>query len=272
MLRRIFRRTGLKKNTINLYGSEHILVDFSELYDEGFAPRERPNYKVVGDDLYDPVSGLHIPLEQLVYKNVEPTDKKFVVTAFDVAIFKKDYGTAISMMDNVLKKNPQNIGAMVNKALILGMGGNSQAAYDLNTVILKKEPNNYFALNNRAIDLIALKRPEEALNDIKKAISSDPQKFIPSYGIMFRALYALGRKEEALDALEAGLNIKKEGALAGIQLKNLSLYTGCDNPEDALKEIIKWRAGLKGENPSVAERDVSKPKSGPGMAPAPAAA
>lgn len=230
---------------IPLWDAPNFTIDLAALYDQDYQPKKRPKYIVKDGKLFDPVSGLYIDLELLVYKRNEPSDENFTISLIEIALIKGDYAAVLSMTDNVLARNPNDIGAMCDKARALSLSGRAEEGLSLNTHALTIDPSNSAILHNRAIDYLRLGKPQEALADIEKSLASDKARgkkpFLPSYGVLYDAKWHTGDKAAALDILERALGTKEEGVFVPMQLKVLAGFVFCHSPEEALIKIKKMR-------------------------------
>lgn len=246
MIKTPFKRSSAAP--IPIWGAPNLATDIAGLYDQYYQPKKRVEYTIKDGKLFDPVSGLYIDLELLTYKRDEPTDKSFKISAIEIALIKKDYDAVLSMTGNILQKRPNDVPAMCDRAIALSKSGRVEEALALNTYTLTISPDNPTILNNRAIEYLKLGKPEEALVDIEKSMANRQKRgekpFIPSYGILFSAKWGTGDRAAALDALEEGLSIKRDGAFVPAQMANLAKHVGCTTPAEALARIKEIRASM----------------------------
>jgi Tfp pilus assembly protein PilF len=71
--------------------------------------------------------------------------------------------------------------------------------------ILQLDPANAFARYGLAMEHISLGNPEAALAEFATCIEHNPD-YVPAYQMSAQTLVTLGRNEEALTQLEAGLS------------------------------------------------------------------
>lgn len=231
-----------------MWGAPNLNINLAKHYDEFYQPKKRPDYAVKDGKVFDPVTGLYIDLAFLIYKREEPTDKGFRLSAIDIAFAKGDNDGVLSMTENILKKRPADLPAMCDKAIALSRSGRVEEALALNTQALKLSPDNPTFLNNRAVEYYKLGKPEDALRDLEKSMllrkQKDEKPFLPSYGLMFAIKCSTGDHAGALDALEAGLSTKGDGAIASAQLTFLAKHIGSATPAEALARIKELRSQL----------------------------
>lgn len=209
-------------------------------YDARFRPKKKPVYVIQGDFLIDPVSGKTIKLEKLADSRIDPTDPAFELSAIDIAFIEEDYDAALRMAEKILEDDPENWDALFDKARALGNKGDHQASLDINNQLLARDPTNAGALYNKAWNLDALGDPKQALQYLHQSMEQDPN-YIPAYGFEFRLLMNAGYVDDALEALEDGLNRDNGGALTSYQHQNLAKRIGCEDRESALAEIKRIR-------------------------------
>ena len=246
MISKLFRTSSAAPFPI--WDAPNLAADIAALYDQYYQPKKRAEYTVKDGKLFDPVSGLYIDLELLAYKREEPTDKNFSISAIEIALIKKDYDAVLSMTDNILKKTPGNVAAMCDKAIALSKSGRVEEALALNTHALTLDPRSPALLHNRAIGYLKIGKPQEAVADVEKSMAIDKEKgkqpFLPSYGVLFSAKWGAGDRAAALDVLEQGLSIKRDGAFVPAQMTCLAKHIGCSTPAEAMARIRELRSEL----------------------------
>jgi len=71
--------------------------------------------------------------------------------------------------------------------------------------ILQLDPSNAFARYGLAMEYVARANPEAALAEFATLVSHNPD-YVPAYQMSAQTLVTLGRPEEALDRLHAGIS------------------------------------------------------------------
>lgn len=89
------------------------------------------------------------------------------------AVKLNQYQDAISYFDEVLKINPNHLGALNTKGALLGKLGQYDGAIQFFDRVLSLDPNNLDALNNKGAALIKLGQYRNALTYIDKVLEID---------------------------------------------------------------------------------------------------
>jgi len=109
---------------------------------------------------------------------------------------------AVSCFEEVLRRRPGTVMAMVNLSSALNKQGKAKESEQLLRKALEIEPENPDALNNLANLLIVDNRLVEALEVARRAVAAGP-RHAESHIALGTALSRLGRLEEALPFLKA---------------------------------------------------------------------
>lgn len=121
----------------------------------------------------------------------------------------KWYRDALFFIDESLDITPNNIAALLNKALIFENLGKLEDAIDCYDHILELEDSNKFAFNNKANVLRKKGKLENALDLVEKSLDIDPE-FIMAINTKVNILRSLGNIEEALNFIESKLSIQQD--------------------------------------------------------------
>jgi radical SAM protein with 4Fe4S-binding SPASM domain len=82
--------------------------------------------------------------------------------------------------------------------------GNYQIALEANEKVLQREPNDVYALKGKGLCLARLGKPEEGVEQLKRAVSLTDNGFMDPYFDLAIVLSEMGRQEEAISVIEAG--------------------------------------------------------------------
>jgi len=74
--------------------------------------------------------------------------------------------------------------------------------------LLESDPDDVFLMFGLAMEYRKADQPEEALAEFKKINSKDPN-YVPAYFMQGQTLIALGRRDEAKDVLQRGIEVAK---------------------------------------------------------------
>lgn len=85
------------------------------------------------------------------------------------ALYDQDFEALHILADEALAQNPEDIQAMVDKALAFGLAGDLENAEKYNLEALKLDPSNDTALNNLGCDYADMGKPDQALLMFKRA-------------------------------------------------------------------------------------------------------
>ena len=89
-------------------------------------------------------------------------------------VSKSQFNEAIGVFDQILKIDPNNLKALINRsAVLIEIGQNEKAIYDTNR-ILTIDPNNVKALANKGTALANIGFNYDAIANFEKAIEIDP--------------------------------------------------------------------------------------------------
>lgn len=119
------------------------------------------------------------------------------------------YRDALFFIDESLHITPNNIAALLNKALIFENLGRLEDAIECYDHILGLEDKNKFALNNKANVLRKKGKLEDALDLVEESLDIDAE-FIMAINTKVSILRYLGNIEEALDFIESKLSIQQD--------------------------------------------------------------
>ncbi len=148
-------------------------------------------------------------LQKLVEKY--PQNAHALAALGEILLTGGDKQGAIKTYQQLLKAQPENVVAMNNLAWLLSSEkGLYQEALTWADRGLKISPTYADLLDTRAGIYMSLGKYEEAIADLKKCISLYPVEDTPGVGSRFRlgkALAKLGRRQEAIDALNQALNL-----------------------------------------------------------------
>jgi tetratricopeptide (TPR) repeat protein len=127
---------------------------------------------------------------------------------------KGDFATAVSMCDVLLKENPSNVTARINRAIAFSALGELDKAIADYTVALAA-PTRFAALvyNNRGYDYSRKGELTKALADGNEAIRLMP-KLSFSFGSRGHTYFLMGRYEEALADFQQSVALKPNHAFA----------------------------------------------------------
>ena len=106
--------------------------------------------------------------------NIQSLTKKWTMMLLDA----KNFTGAISYFDQVLKIDPNNTNALINKGVALGNLQNFTGAISYFDQVLKINPNNIDALNNKGAALIKEDKFDEANSIFDKVLKIDPKNSI----------------------------------------------------------------------------------------------
>jgi tetratricopeptide (TPR) repeat protein len=121
-----------------------------------------------------------------------------------------DYGKAISILGEEIKKNPQNAPLLTERAEILEQTGNIQGALNDFENYLRKWPLNYSLLKKTGQIYSSMKRWEDAINAFSAIIDNFPEeaKIYVSRGLAFQQLKNL---QAALNDFNKAVQIEPDG-------------------------------------------------------------
>lgn len=121
-----------------------------------------------------------------------------------------DYGKAISLLNEEIKKNPQNAPLLIDRAEIMEQTGNIQGALNEFENYLRIWPLNYSILKKTGQIYSSMKKWQEAINAYTAIINNFPEeaKIFLSRGLCFQQLRIL---REALTDYNKAIEIDPEG-------------------------------------------------------------
>lgn len=113
---------------------------------------------------------------------------------------------ALRILDNIIKSNPANKAAHLNRGSIFFERGEYKKAFKANNRAVELNPKNAHARTARGAALGALKQYKDALRDFDKAIELDPN-YAPAHAMRGLSLYFTGHCQEALKAINHAIQL-----------------------------------------------------------------
>ena len=156
----------------------------------------------------------HYIIDNVLSNTVSDAVAKILIEAFDCAE-DGDYSESLKLYDLVLKKEPHNIGALIDKGVTLQNMGRYKLAIRSYDKALSVSPDNIDALLN------------------KGSVLHSDQKCAMALAYKGLSLGELGQLHDAIKHFKKALSIDKEYDLANIS-KNLA--------QDLLKSIKKQKS------------------------------
>ncbi len=163
---------------------------------------------------------VEVPIESRVINN----DYNPNIFNFDESEDKNSeltYDRVITLCDELLRRDPNNIDALLNKSMALGLRGQYELAIECCDQVLDFEPENYKSLKNKAIFFEQMNKYGAAIDFYNKAlnINSDNIDCLFGKGMI---LNQLERYNDAVICFDKILNIDPENQAAIIN-KGISL-------------------------------------------------
>lgn len=163
----------------------------------------------------------------------------------------KRYREAELAFRRVLTKNPNDINAMANIALMLKLQGKLVEACGLNERLLKLNPTNSNVLNNQANLLLALGRPEEAAMMAERATVASPN-LASCWCTLGWVLLAVNRFQESAQASRKALELEP-----GLQIAMTNLGSALHRLGDCEAALEGYRAAIaRAPNDSLAHSNL----------------
>ena len=150
---------------------------------------------------------------------------------YDLAILNQDYEGALKLADEALEKNPQDPGALFDKAYAMSFLNRPEETIALYDQVLALDPNNASALNNKALELSKLGREDEAFAHLQKAHTADPQSLIIKSNLAW-SHYARGNTAEFERMMGEVLDSNPSSLENRLFLHNLKQDTGWNSKTD----------------------------------------
>ena len=173
----------------------------------------------------------HYIIDNVLPNTVSDAVAKILIEAFDCAE-DGDYFESLKLYDLVLKKEPHNIGALIDKGVTLQNMGKSKLAIRSYDKALFVSPDNIDALLNKGSVLHSDQKYSEAITCYDLALKID-KKCAMALAYKGLSLGELGQLHDAIKHFKKALSIDKEYDLANIS-KNLA--------QDLLKSIKKQKS------------------------------
>lgn len=129
------------------------------------------------------------------------------ISGFFLSIRK--HSDALFFIDKSLEITPNNIAALLNKALIFENLGKLEDSIDCYDQILELDNENKFALNNKANVLRKKGKLNDALDLVEKALYIDPE-FVIAINTKVYLLKYLGEIEHALSFIESKIKDQQD--------------------------------------------------------------
>jgi len=170
-------------------------------------------------------------IDNVLHNTVSDAVTKILLKAFDCAE-DGDYSESLKLYDLVLKKEPYNIGALIDKGVTLQNMGKSKLAIRSYDKVLSVSPDNVDALLNKGSVLHSDQKYTEAITCYDLALKID-KKCTMALAYKGLSLGELGQLPEAIKHFKKALSIDKDYDLANIS-KNLA--------QDLLQSIKKQKS------------------------------
>ena len=115
--------------------------------------------------------------------------------------------TVLEDIERMLKKDPKNVNAVIDKGIALGNRGKDEEAIQAFDKVLEIEPNNVNALFNKGYSLTNLEKNEEAIHFFDKVLEINPHHFDAQFNKGY-SLGELGKHNETVEAYDKALEIE----------------------------------------------------------------
>jgi predicted Zn-dependent protease len=125
--------------------------------------------------------------------------------------------------------------------------GRAAEAHTILDELLKREPNSRIALVLKGRLLLLEKKPDEAMGLAKAAIAADPERASDGQFLLAQAYLAVGRAEEATDALRQAIKLNPRAVGAQIALARVYASKGQKLPAIELAQQAVVSAPLNPE-------------------------
>jgi tetratricopeptide (TPR) repeat protein len=143
---------------------------------------------------------------------------------------KGNPGSATVYLDEVLRRNPENLGARSSRGRMkFDLGQLGPALEDLSFVVARLESGQSWpgvtpdhVVHHRAFVLQGLKRLPEALSDVERALTINPS-YDNAWNTKGNILRDMGRSAEAIDAFQRGLKVNPRHLPMRINVVHLAI-------------------------------------------------
>lgn len=164
---------------------------------------------------------------------------------------QRDYAKAISLLDEGIRKNPQNAPLLIERAETIEHSGNFKGALTEYENYLKNWPLNYSILKKTGQIYSSMKKWQEAINSFSALIDNFPgeAKIYLSRGL---ALQQLRKQKEALLDFNKAVQLDPDG-YANYYFRSGMRYQMGDN--DGYKNDLKTSASLLNKQKTIRKLD-----------------
>lgn len=129
-----------------------------------------------------------------------PKEKRqaaIAVAAAQEAMARKDYATAVTVLENFLLENPGHVDALFNLAYVYALQERTADAVDMYQQTLEVDPKLFAARVNLGLLLLKEKKVDLAAAEFQQAVELQPDDYLAQL-YLATARERQGRKEEAL--------------------------------------------------------------------------
>lgn len=169
----------------------------------------------VFDDSYLDFSGYEVHPDDLIWLKgilIKTQDESCLLNLGYAFITNKNFSEAISCYDGVLKMNPVNMAAIINKGNVLSILGKDEEAIELFDKILEKNPLNTMVINNKGVSLVKLGRGDEVIELFNNALELNQDDFLLiNQGNL---LCSLGKYDEGIDSFNKAIDLNPRNGSA----------------------------------------------------------
>ncbi|MBI2956159.1 MAG: tetratricopeptide repeat protein [Acidobacteria bacterium] len=127
------------------------------------------------------------------------------------ALERKDYDTAIAVLENFLFDHPGHVEALFNLAYAYSLAGRTADAMDMYRQTLEVDPKLVPARINLGLLLLNKNQPEEAAAEFRQVLEIEPEHYRAQL-YAATALERNGKKDEAIAHYERAAKLKPEEA------------------------------------------------------------
>jgi len=119
----------------------------------------------------------------------------------DGLIDAKKYKDALTMVNDILHRDPNNPDGLSMKASILGLGGQYESALEVVNLALKDRPDDYTLWHRKGISLYYLGKYPEALDAFEQCLKIRPS-FVRALSKKISSLTLMGKYQLAVELFE----------------------------------------------------------------------
>jgi tetratricopeptide (TPR) repeat protein len=166
-------------------------------------------------------------------RSIKRENQKLMARAIDRST-NKDFNGAVELYDKILRRDPDNVQALLGKGTMYRRLGKWPASLEALNKVLEIDPGNVAAIRNKVEVFESVMSWEEALECYDEIIERSPDNYL-DWVRRGDVLFELERTEEAIDSYKEAEKLKPDSDRVQKRIKLLT----APEMDEAIKELTK---------------------------------